>query len=94
MKAASDLQFYGTVTVGERGQIAIPQEAREKYGIQPGDKLLVVSSVFGGVALVPQQVLQDLLRSTYLSALAELQGQAEAPKLAEASGEQKPAEQK
>ena len=33
--------FLGAVTVGERGQIVIPAQAREAYGIQGGDKLLV-----------------------------------------------------
>jgi AbrB family looped-hinge helix DNA binding protein len=36
--------FYGSVTVGERGQIAIPAEARREHDITPGDKLLA----FGG----------------------------------------------
>ncbi len=35
--------FYGTTTVGERGQVVIPVEAREKLGIKAGDKLLVLS---------------------------------------------------
>jgi AbrB family looped-hinge helix DNA binding protein len=34
--------FYGSVTVGERGQIVIPSEARAELGINPGDKLLVM----------------------------------------------------
>lgn len=34
--------FYGTATVGEKGQIVIPAEAREELGFQPGDKLLVM----------------------------------------------------
>jgi len=33
--------FYGAATVGEKGQIVIPAEAREKLKIQKGDKLLV-----------------------------------------------------
>ena len=28
---------FGTVKVGERGQIVIPKEARELFGIRPGD---------------------------------------------------------
>jgi AbrB family looped-hinge helix DNA binding protein len=35
-------KFYGSVTVGERGQIVIPAEARAELGVQPGDKLLVM----------------------------------------------------
>lgn len=34
--------FYGSVTVGERGQIVIPAEARAALDFQPGDKLLVM----------------------------------------------------
>ena len=33
--------FYGAVTVGERGQVVIPAEARKAFGIETGDKLLV-----------------------------------------------------
>ena len=34
--------FYGSVTVGDRGQVVIPVEARSQLGIEPGDKLLVM----------------------------------------------------
>ena len=37
-----DMGFYGSVTVGERGQIVIPAEARTELGYGPGDKLLIV----------------------------------------------------
>lgn len=37
-------KFYGSVTVGERGQIAIPAEARRDQDITPATKLLA----FGG----------------------------------------------
>lgn len=33
-------KFYGSVTVGERGQIAIPAEARREMMIDPAAKLL------------------------------------------------------
>ena len=29
--------IFGTVKVGEKGQIVIPKEARTVFGIQPGD---------------------------------------------------------
>ena len=34
-------QFYGTTTVGKKGQVVIPSEAREAMGLKRGDKLLV-----------------------------------------------------
>lgn len=37
-------RFYGSVTVGERGQVSIPADARRDLSINPSDKLLA----FGG----------------------------------------------
>lgn len=36
-----DNHFFGSVKVGERGQIVIPKEARDKFNIKPGDSLVV-----------------------------------------------------
>ncbi len=33
--------FYGSATIGERGQIVIPAEARKECELHPGEKLLV-----------------------------------------------------
>ena len=35
-----------TVTVGAKGQIVIPKEARTLFSIQPGDTLLLFASLF------------------------------------------------
>lgn len=44
--------FYGVATVGERGQVVIPAEARKKFDISPGDKVLVFGDPFGhGIVL-------------------------------------------
>lgn len=37
-----DDNFYGAVTVGERGQVVIPASARKRFHIEPGDKLLIM----------------------------------------------------
>lgn len=37
----SEGQFYGTATVGEKGQIVIPQRARKNMKLKRGDHLLV-----------------------------------------------------
>ncbi|MEL7669040.1 AbrB/MazE/SpoVT family DNA-binding domain-containing protein [Methanobacterium sp.] len=36
-----DHHFWGSVKVGERGQIVIPKEARDRFDIKPGDSLVV-----------------------------------------------------
>jgi AbrB family looped-hinge helix DNA binding protein len=35
-----EMQFYGTGTIGEKGQVVIPAKAREKLGIKPGDDFI------------------------------------------------------
>ncbi|OPX72294.1 MAG: SpoVT / AbrB like domain protein [Methanoregulaceae archaeon PtaU1.Bin059] len=44
--------IFGTVKVGERGQIVIPKKAREIFSIQPGDTLLVLGDEKRGIAIV------------------------------------------
>jgi len=52
MKAPDGKHIFGTVKVGERGQIVIPKEAREVFGIKPGDTLLVLGDEAQGIAIV------------------------------------------
>ena len=49
--------IFGTVKVGERGQIVIPKEARELFDIRPGDTLLVLADEQRGIALTKDEVL-------------------------------------
>lgn len=41
MKSQKDGKFAWTVKVGEKGQIVIPMEARDVFGIVPGDTLIL-----------------------------------------------------
>jgi len=34
-------EFFGSTTIGERGQVVVPREAREKLGLKKGEKVLV-----------------------------------------------------
>ena len=52
--------IYGIVTVGERGQIVIPKEARDQFDIKPGDKLVVVGDIRKGIAIVKADVMKEL----------------------------------
>jgi AbrB family looped-hinge helix DNA binding protein len=54
--------FFGTSTVGERGQVVIPAEAREEFSIQPGDKLMVMRHpVYDGVMLFKIDAAREFL---------------------------------
>jgi AbrB family looped-hinge helix DNA binding protein len=52
--------MFGSVKVGERGQIVIPKEAREIFGIKPGDLLLVLGDEARGLAIVKADDIRDL----------------------------------
>lgn len=54
--------FFGAVTVGERGQIVIPAEARRALDIRPGDKLLVFAHPSDKGLMVAK--VEDVLRFT------------------------------
>ena len=50
--------IFGTVKVGERGQIIIPKEARDKFAIKAGDTLIVLGDEKWGIAVTKSDVLQ------------------------------------
>ena len=43
--------LFGSVTVGAGGEIVIPEEARNVFDIEPGDKLVVLGEEGQGLAL-------------------------------------------
>lgn len=52
-------KFVGISKVGEKGQIVIPKEAREMFGINPGDSMVVLCDKKRGMAIVKSKVLED-----------------------------------
>lgn len=50
--------LWDSVTVGDRGQIVIPKEARDKYGLNKGQKLIVVGDETG-IALIPEEKFRE-----------------------------------
>lgn len=52
--------IFGTAKVGERGQIVIPKDARELYGIHPGDTLLILGDEENGMIVTKPDVLNSL----------------------------------
>ena len=52
--------IWGTVTIGERGQIVIPKAARDKFGFKSGDRLVVLSDEVG-IALLPTEFFEKMM---------------------------------
>lgn len=52
--------IFGTAKVGERGQIVIPKDARELYGIHSGDTLLILGDEENGMIVTKPDVLSSL----------------------------------
>lgn len=72
--------FFGSATVGERGQIVIPAEARKRYNINPGDKVLVLGHpTASGVWVCKIDAMREVF-STMLSEIEKLESRtAESP---------------
>lgn len=51
-------KYAWTATVGEKGQIVIPKQARELFGIEPGDVLLLLGDIKRGIAIPPKKNLE------------------------------------
>lgn len=51
---------FGTTSMGERGQVVIPKEARDKLKLRDGDKFLVVEH-FGKIVLVPEKMMRGMI---------------------------------
>ena len=55
-------KIYGTVTIGERGQVIIPAEARRDLGIKPKDKLIVgTGPVDEALIIMPVEKMKGFL---------------------------------
>ena len=57
---AKGRHVFGTVKVGEKGQIVIPKEARIQFGIQPGDTLLVLGDDQHGIIITRPDVIETV----------------------------------
>lgn len=58
-------KFAGTVTVGTKGQIVIPKEARELMGIQPGNTLILLGDAERGLAIPPKSSFDHIFKQIF-----------------------------
>ena len=58
-------RVFGTAKVGDRGQIVIPKEAREFFGIEPGDTLLILGKSETGLIVSKPETLNNLANEIF-----------------------------
>ena len=58
--AAPKGKYAWTATVGEKGQIVIPKQARDIFEIKPGDTLLLLGDEERGIAIPPKGAFAEL----------------------------------
>lgn len=54
-------KFICISKVGEKGQIVIPKEARDMFGINPGDTVVLLCDKEKGMALVKSDLVEDTI---------------------------------
>lgn len=58
-------KYAWTATVGEKGQIVIPKQAREIFDIQPGDTLVILGDEARGLAIPPKNTFTQLIHAIF-----------------------------
>lgn len=53
-------KYAWMATVGEKGQIVIPKQARDLFDIKPGDSLLILGDDERGLAIPNKSMLAEL----------------------------------
>ncbi len=70
-------KLFGTATVGTRGQVVIPADARKELNIEEGQRLYVIGSKNNSIiGLIPEDRLQEIIQkmSGEIEALSQIQG--------------------
>ena len=62
---APEGKYAWTATVGEKGQIVIPKQARDIFEIKPGDTLLLLGDEQRGIAIPPKGAFAELFGIAY-----------------------------
>lgn len=62
---APEGKYAWTATVGEKGQIVIPKQARDIFEIKPGDTLLLLGDKQRGIAIPPKGAFAELFNIAF-----------------------------
>lgn len=58
-------KYAWTVTVGEKGQIVIPKQARDVFEIKPGDTLIILGDENKGLAIPPKSTFTQFAAAIF-----------------------------
>ena len=64
IELAKNKESYGPVTLSERGQTAIPAQARRDFDIKPGEKLPVLGDLQKGIVLTKATIMACMMAAT------------------------------
>lgn len=71
MDKKKDRYFMASVKLGPKGQIVIPKEVREMFGVEPGDTMVLLADRKKGVALQTVDKLDPMLRKAFSSVVGD-----------------------
>lgn len=57
--------LFGTVTVGDKGQIIIPKQARDLFHIQKGDRVILLGDESQGLALINEKQFMRMVEDIH-----------------------------
>ena len=60
-----DGKYAWMVKIGEKGQFVIPKEARELFGLNPGDEILVLGDEKRGIAVLPKEQQKEFIERIF-----------------------------
>ena len=64
-KKDNERYYMASVRLGPKGQIVIPKGARELFGIEPGDTLLLMADVKQGIAIVQNDAYMKFVDAVF-----------------------------
>jgi len=53
-------KIWGSITMGERGQVVIPKDVRDQFGLKSGDRLVILTNE-DGIAILPAEMFEARL---------------------------------
>ena len=72
--AQNGKHIWGSVLVSDRGQIVIPKEARDKFHLTGGTRLIVLGDEDEGIALVPAEMFEANMKKVIEAAFTQNEG--------------------